>query len=507
QFKMRGQRIEAGEVESAMLSHKRVLNAAIVLRGGQEEGEQLEMVGFIVADDDDNTEEEETGNQVEGWQDHFESGMYSDISTAVDQSAIGNDFKGWTSMYDGNDIDKGEMQEWLDDAIHTLHNGQVPHHVLEIGTGSGMILFNLNPGLQSYVGLDPSKSAVEFVNRAIESSPKFAGKAKVHVGMATDVNKLGELHPDLVVFNSVVQYFPTPEYLTEVIDGLIAIPSVKRIFLGDIRSYATNRHFLAARAIHTLGTNNNATKDRVRQKVQELEDREEESLVEPAFFTTLKERRPDVVKHVEVIPKNMKATNELIAYRYTAVVHLRDETDEPVYPTEKDSWIDFEEKQMDKKALLDHLRLSKDAMSVAVSNITYAHTAFERRIVESLDEDSKDDAKDTLGGAAWLSAVRSETESRASLTVPELFEIANEAGFRVEVSAARQWSQNGALDAVFHHFPSSNTDRTLIQFPTDNQLRSSLTLANRPLQKLQRRRAALQVRESLQSLVPTYMVP
>ncbi|KAM0308957.1 hypothetical protein ACHAPQ_012614, partial [Fusarium lateritium] len=37
--------------------------------------------------------------------------------------------------------------------------------------------------------------------------------------------------------------------------------------------------------------------------------------------------------------------------------------------------------------------------------------------------------------------------------------------------------------------------------------RSSLTLANRPLQKLQRRRAALQVRERLQSLVPSYMVP
>ncbi|KAM0309030.1 hypothetical protein ACHAPQ_012610, partial [Fusarium lateritium] len=93
QFKIRGNRIEAGEVESAMLSHKRVLNAAVVLRGGEEAGEPLEMVGFIVADDNDNTEEEETDNQVEGWQDHFESGMYSDISTAVDQSAIGNDFK------------------------------------------------------------------------------------------------------------------------------------------------------------------------------------------------------------------------------------------------------------------------------------------------------------------------------------------------------------------------------------------------------------------------------
>ncbi|KAF5563153.1 enniatin synthase [Fusarium pseudoanthophilum] len=60
------------------------------------------------------------------------------------------------------------------------------------------------------------------------------------------------------------------------------------------------------------------------------------------------------------------------------------------------------------------------------------------------------------------------------------------------VSAARQWSQSGALDAVFHRPPlSSDTRRTLIKFPTENHLRGSATLANRPLQGLQRRHAIL----------------
>ncbi|KAF5007943.1 hypothetical protein FDECE_5755 [Fusarium decemcellulare] len=505
QFKIRGNRVESGEVESAILSHHSVHDAAVVLR--EDEGQQPEMVGFIVADDDHSTEQEETGNQVEGWQDHFESGMYSDIST-ISPSAIGSDFKGWTSMYDGREIDKAEMQEWLDDTMQTLHDGQVPGHVLEIGTGSGMILFNLGAGLQSYAGLEPSKSATEFVNKVIKSIPALADKAEVHAGTATDIDKLGELRPDIVVFNSVVQYFPAPEYLTQVVDTLVRIPGVKRLFFGDIRSRATNRHFLAARAIHTLGSN--ATKTKVRQKIAELEEREEELLVEPAFFTALEGRLPDLIKHVEILPKNMHATNELSAYRYAAVVHLRDseESAQPVYSIEKDHWTDFQASQMDRHALLDLLRRSKDAKSVAISNIPFAKTAFERLIVESLDNDSRDETQSVLDGAAWISAVRSDAESHPSLSVPDLFQLAKESGFRVEVSAARQWSQSGALDAVFHHYTSSQSDsRTLIRFPTDNQVRVSATLTNRPLQRLQRRRAALQVRERLQSLVPPYMIP
>ncbi|KAK2670545.1 Polyketide synthase, phosphopantetheine-binding domain [Fusarium oxysporum f. sp. vasinfectum] len=176
----------------------------------------------------------------------------------------------------------------------------------------------------------------------------------------------------------------------------------------------------------------------------------------------------------------------------------------PVHTIEKGTWVDFGASRMDRNSLLHFLRRSKSSEAVAISNIPFAKTDFERQIFESLEaeEESK------LDGTAWISAIRSVAESRASLSVPDLYQLAQESGFRLEVSAARQWSQSGALDAVFHHFPlPSDTRRTLIKFPTDNHLRSSATLANRPLQGLQRRRAALQVRERLQSLLPSYMIP
>nr|AFP96785.1 bassianolide synthetase [Beauveria bassiana] len=504
QFKIRSNRIEAGEVEAAILSHPAVRNAAVILR--VQEKLEPEIVGFVVAEHDDTAEQEEAGDQVQGWQAFFESTTYTELDT-VSSSEIGKDFKGWTSMYDGNEINKAEMQEWLDDTIHTLTDGQALGHVLEIGTGSGMVLFNLGSGLQSFVGLEPSKSAAAFVNNAIKSTPALAGKAQVFVGTATDTNKLEDLHPDLVIFNSVLQYFPTRDYLEQVVDALVHLRSAKRIFFGDVRSYATNRHFLAARAIYTLG--NHTTKDEVRKKMAEMEEREEEFLVEPAFFTTLANRLPDV-RHVEIIPKNMQATNELSAYRYAAVVHLRgsDELTRPVHPIKMDDWVDFQASHMHKDALREYLRLAENTKTVAISNIPYGKTIFERQVVESLDDTSEDAPHASLDGAAWISAVRSDAKARSSLSVPDLVLLAKETGFRVEVSAARQWSQSGALDAVFHRYHPAEPDvRTLFQFPTDNDVRMSAPLTNQPLQRLQKRRVAVQVREWLQDRIPSYMIP
>ncbi|KAG8666688.1 Beauvericin nonribosomal cyclodepsipeptide synthetase bea1 [Fusarium poae] len=492
QFKIRGNRIESAEVEAALLRDSSVRDAAVVLQ--QNEDQAPEIFGFVVADHGHSENDKgQSANQVEGWQDHFESGMYSDIGE-IDLSTIGSDFKGWTSMYDGSQIDFAEMHEWLGDTTRTLHDNRSPGNVLEIGTGSGMILFNLDSRLESYVGLEPSRSAAAFVNKAVESVPSLAEKAKVHVGTATDVGQIGNLHPDLVVLNSVIQYFPSSEYLAEVADTLVHLPDVKRIFFGDVRSQATNEHFLAARAVRTLGEN--ATKNDVRQKMAELEDVEEELLVEPAFFTSLEDKFPDLVENVEILPKNMEAVNELSAYRYAAVVHIRGSIrDEAMIMVEKDDWIDFQAKQLDQKSLGDLLTASGAAI-MAVSNIPFKITAFERHVVASLNSDIDE----------WqLSAIRSTAEGCTSLSVPDIFRIAEEAGFRVEVSAARQWSQNGALDAVFHH--CSSQGRTLVNFPTDHHLRGSDLLTNRPLQRLQNRRIAIEVRERLRSLLPSYMIP
>ncbi|KAM0514832.1 hypothetical protein ACHAPE_006507 [Trichoderma viride] len=509
QVKIRGHRIEPAEIERAILSQHSVRDAVVVVR--DHESHEQDMVGFVVVTQevDHTAEQEEAGSQVDGWKDFFESNTYADIDT-IGQSAIGNDFKGWTSMYDGNEIDKTEMHEWLGDTMHTLLDGQAPGHVLEIGTGSGMILFNLGAGLQSYVGLEPSKSAATFVTKVIKSIPALDGRANVHVGSATDVGQLGEIYPELVVFNSVVQYFPSSDYLEQLVDTLVGIPGVKRIFFGDIRSLATNKQFLAARALHALG--DKSTKGAVRQKMTEMEQREEELLVDPAFFTMLGERHPNHIRHVEILPKKMQASNELSAYRYAAVIHMHgsEEQYQSVYQINLNEWIDFQQSHMNQDTLLSLLKNSTDALAVTVGNIPYSKTVMERHLVDSIDaECGESEAQNLLDGAAWISAVRADAESCPSLSATDLVRLGQEAGFRVEVSAARQWSQSGALDAVFHRHDlrTQKGGRALIRFPTDNQVQRSASLTNRPLQRLQSRRVASQIREQLQSLLPSYMVP
>lgn len=66
-----------------------------------------------------------------------------------------------------------------------------------------------------------------------------------------------------------------------------------------------------------------ADKAEVSRMITDMELVKRELLVDPAFFTALRERLPDLVEHVEILPKKMKATNELSCFRYAAVIHVK----------------------------------------------------------------------------------------------------------------------------------------------------------------------------------------
>lgn len=252
QVKIRGQRVELGEIEHVLRSHKCVSDAVTVLQ--QHEGDEVRLAGFVTVDEgaamvdeqpddgdgngDDGGGDKDESQHVGTWEEKFDNDIYSPVSN-VQKERVGRDFIGWTSMYDGSEIDKAEMNEWLDDTINTMLNGGKPGSVLEIGSGTGMILFNLGDGLQSYVGLDPSGKAVDFVAEAAKTMPAMAGKIRMHKATAEDVGRLVQpVAAELVVLNSVVQYFPSQEYLFKVIEELLKVAGVQTIFFGDIRSHA-----------------------------------------------------------------------------------------------------------------------------------------------------------------------------------------------------------------------------------------------------------------------------
>ncbi|PSK46149.1 Nonribosomal peptide synthetase 2 [Elsinoe australis] len=506
QIKIRGHRIELADVEHALLGQDRIQDAAVVVR--VPDNEDPEIVGFATVKDEDTAMSDESKTQVETWSDHFEVSFYKGIDE-VDESRVGNDFLGWNSMYDGSKIDLGEMQEWLDDTMKTLLGGRPAGHVLEIGSGTGMILFGLGAGLQSYIGLDPSASAVRYISDKIQAYPLLRGKIRVQVGTAADLDKLPQLKPDVVILNSVVQYFPSPEYLMDVIHCVVRLPTVKKIFFGDLRAYSLNRNFLASRAIRILG--DRASKEAVRQKMAELNESEEELLIDPELFIALRHQLPDVVAHVEILPKMMQATNELSAYRYAAIIHVRQYQDWSASLHRAETWLDFEQTRMSRAYLTKLLEDSSGSANVAIANIPHSKSIEDRSIIEALvveGENGLDAAEESNQiGTNWLAAARSKAYRWPCLSPTDITEIARDAGWQVTISWARQRSQHGALDAFFSKPSATGQDeQIMVDFPVDKQLNLD-SMTNRPLHQQKKRQIEARIRDSLHTQLPAHMIP
>ncbi|KAM0413920.1 hypothetical protein ACHAPD_007162 [Fusarium lateritium] len=508
QVKIRGHRVELPEVEQAlMMADKTVIDAMTVVREVRGESDRdVELVSFVTISEADVSEsgytnEETSGalaaedkteqGQVDAWKEHFDKSSYTDIESHIDTDKLGRDFVGWTSMYDGKSINLNEMNEWLDDTMTTL-------------LGSGMILFNLPRSIQSYVGLELAEQAAAFANKAANTIPALRGKVDVHVGTVTDLTSIDRPrfnNPDLVVINSTVQCFPGPEYLLKAIENLLQLGNVERLFIGDIRSYAMYREFQTSKALHGIKSYSRGGKagislDSLRQSMAAIERAEEELLVDPAFFTALKERLPNLVEHVEILPKRMVATNELSCYRYG-------------------QWIDFQKNQLTRQSLLDMLDGRAKTNSdpeldiVAISNIPSSKIVFERGVPEHHDNGN---GRKSTDSADWVQVCRvSATTSidiGGSLSAVDLHEIAGSTGYFIQISCARQASQNGNIDAVFYRGPSpERVSRIRFNFPTDHQGRDWKSFTNNPLQQRHWRQVEEKLRSHLKARLPSYMVP
>ncbi|KAK5988142.1 Nonribosomal peptide synthetase dtxS1 [Cladobotryum mycophilum] len=513
QIKIRGQRVEIGEIEHVLVGHNSVNDSVVLVQ--QQEDQDSQLIGFITIGEQQQQQqsleeqyqpdEDETAKHIELWKELWDSDKYTTLEN-VDLNGVGRDFIAWTSMYDGSQLDTMEMNEWLDDTIATIDTitGGAAGNVLEIGTGSGMVLFNLSKGMDKYFGLEPTPTAVDYVMRTAKSIPALADKVLVRTGTAADVSQLkGLFSPDLVIINSVSQYFPSQDYLFKVVEDLVQFGSAKTLFFGDMRSLALYKQFQVSSALHVAS--GVASRDEVQRKMAEIEQAELELLVDPGFFTALSDRLPHLIEHVEILPKRVKATNELSCYRYAAVVHLKTvDSQRQITDIRQDEWVDFAENKLDRESLVQLLQQSSDSPTVAIGNIPYSKTILERHIVESLDQEVNE-SKDQDN---WFNSVHQKARECPSLSAYELEEIAQQTGFRVEASWGRQYLQRGGLDAVFHRRDvAGQGDRVLFRFPTDHRGRPAQSLTTQPLRQQLKARVIKELYESLRASLPTYMIP
>ncbi|BCS04213.1 non-ribosomal peptide synthetase [Aspergillus luchuensis] len=509
QVKIRGHRVELDEIDQSMLAYGFIKHAVTIIR--QEKAGDAELVSFITLREGEGlplggeVETDDGAQQIEAWKSLFDTNIY-DISR-LRSSKLGRDFVGWKSMYTGDLIDNAEMNEWLDDTIGALLDGGSAGHVFEVGTGTGMILFNIIAGLESYTALEPSGRAVDFVRAAVTDVPGLQAKVRLQKGTADNISQLERSDSvDVAVINSVAQYFPSTDYLLKVVEDLVCLQGAKRIFLGDIRSYALYEEFQVSKALAS-STQKLPTMDYVRAQMAETVHMEEELLIDPAFFTSLPSRFPQHIEHVEILPKRMVATNELSCYRYAAVLHTKHRQGQPrhIHDVEESQWVDFSATKLNHESLLAYLRQQPiDTSVVAISNIPYRKTILERLIVDLL----KGRLVESVGGPGWVESLDETARQIPSLAPVDLTKVAEQSGFQVEISWARQYTQRGGLDAIFHRIqPDHKGARVLFQFPTDHDNRPLRRLSTNPLLLASNREIEKWMWKSLQKTLPAYMVP
>jgi amino acid adenylation domain-containing protein len=131
---------------------------------------------------------------------------------AVDRASAG----GFVSSFTGEPFAELEVDEYRDRvlalALPWLGAGK---RVLEIGCGSGLLLWEIAPRVERCVGLDPSALTQER-NRA-RAAELGAGNVELPIGFAHEIVGWPGGTFDLVILASTVQFFPGPLYLEQIV--------------------------------------------------------------------------------------------------------------------------------------------------------------------------------------------------------------------------------------------------------------------------------------------------
>ncbi|NJO00165.1 MAG: amino acid adenylation domain-containing protein, partial [Anaerolineales bacterium] len=356
QVKIRGFRIEPKEIEAALRRHPAVSESVVVAH--EDSFGQKRLAAYVVQNpayrgSAEQVEQWQT-RQVEQWQSLYDQ-LYQQAAPTEDSTF---NIVGWESSYTGGPIPPEEMEEWRTQTVERILALR-PRRVLEIGCGTGLLLLRIAPHCDAYLGTDFSPGPLRDLEQQLAQPGHTLPQVRLQQRTADDFSGIEPGAFDLVILNSVVQYFPRVEYLLEVLAGAArAVAAGGSIFVGDVRSLPLAEPFYASVQLYQAPDSLPAAQ--LQQRVQRHLAREVELLIDPAFFEALSHPLP-TISRAQIQLKRGRYHNELTKFRYDVTLHVGSTPSDSAQEVEPLPELDWETDGLSLTTVAQHLAATQPA--------------------------------------------------------------------------------------------------------------------------------------------------
>ncbi len=507
QIKIRGFRVELQEIETLLAQHPDVQEAVVIAQTDSLGSNRL--IAYVkshlqhcMSDQsscpnttaDRSIRDQLEQEQINQWQAIHNDDHLNTVNTEWDDTF---NISGWISSYTGELLPDIEMQEWVSTTVERILQLK-PERVLELGCGTGLLLFQVVSHCKSYIGTDISDVSLDHIKKQLAKTPELAPRVTLKNRAADNFENIAPASYDTVILNSVLQYFPSIDYLVSVIEQAVRlIKPGGSLFIGDIRNYLLQEAFAAA--IELANADDDLPITELWQRIQKRIYQEEELTIDPSFFLALQKHLPQI-SQVQILLKQSQFHNELSQFRYDVVLHVGS-TPQSILETR---WLDWQPHYADFSELRQRLKNSSTKV-FGFRNIPNARVLPHVSVVDVRKQIQ------LSGNVANLKDYLRQTKNIVGVDPEALKQLATELSYDVTIS----WpslANNGSFNALFKP-QATGVDYKLGSIeplpapipPPSCQVWH--TYANNPLQAKIAHTLSTQLRTYTMQKLPKYMVP
>ena len=503
QVKIRGHRIELGEIVSVLKEQPAIGDAIVIAREDEpgnsstSSGAGKRLVAYVVPA----TEKPEASSangvqhhaeQISQWQAIYNDTYGQDSALKLDETM---NFVGWISSFTGLPFSEAELRETLESTarrILALSRSSAGQQVLEIGCGTGLVLFRIAPHCQRYDAADLSSVAVQTLQQQLRRLGEQMQHVHVRQGLADDFTGVAPQAYDTVIINSVTQHFPSIDYLKKVVAGAAnAVKDGGAIFIGDIRSLPMLEWFHSA--IELFKASPSLTREQWQQRVQRRVRQEKELFLDPAIFAALQQDLPRLAK-VEIRLRYGRHHIEVNKFHYDIVLHIG----RPQMAPAEITWLDWQKENLTLPALQRRLLETRPPM-LGLTRVPNARLAMETTAFAAFASEA---APATIG--EWREMLKAGGQP-AGVDPEEFWQLGEDSPYAVDLC----WSgadERGCFDVLLRHREMAPANWP--PFPAEQLQRKPWNqYGNRPVVAGGVQKLAPQLRQFLSARLPEYMVP